>query len=188
MHSEVSEHPFFYILNTQLLNLEATDERLNLNILHTILHHIMKSLSYASMAMERHKVYIAMLFIQFVYAGMALFSKAAISKGMNPFVFVVYRQAFATLALAPFAFFFERLNIINIQYELSFAVLQSYCFNLLDFSLIFLLNLQFKRSSSFLYLTHQDFLYFLIWVMNFFVLLILYIYIYHFSSNYDSLY
>lgn len=179
MHSEVSEHPFVYILNTQFLNLEATEERLNFKYItyHTTSHHIMKSLSYASMAMERHKVYIAMLFIQFVYAGMALFSKAAISKGMNPFVFVVYRQAFATLALAPFAFFFERLNIINIQYKVSFAVLQSYCFNLLDFLLIFLLNLQFKRSSSFLYLTHQDFLYFLIWVMIFFVLLILYIHI-----------
>lgn len=79
----------------------------------------MKSLSYAiSMAAEKRKVYIAMLFIHCVYAGMALFSKAAISKGMNPFVFVVYRQAFAFLALAPFAFFFERLNI-DIQYRLS---------------------------------------------------------------------
>ncbi|XP_022751458.1 WAT1-related protein At1g43650-like [Durio zibethinus] len=59
------------------------------------------------MFMENHKPYIAMLFVQFVYAGMALFSKAAIAKGMNPYVFVVYRQAFATVALAPFAFFLE---------------------------------------------------------------------------------
>ncbi|XP_024167127.1 WAT1-related protein At1g43650 isoform X2 [Rosa chinensis] len=78
----------------------------------------MKSLSYAiSMAAEKHKVYIAMIFIQFVYAGMALFSKAAVSKGMNPFVFVVYRQAFAFLALAPFAFFFERITLsLNLYY------------------------------------------------------------------------
>ncbi|KAG5544233.1 hypothetical protein RHGRI_016852 [Rhododendron griersonianum] len=48
---------------------------------------------------------------------MALFSKEAISKGMNPFVFVVYRQAFATLALAPFAFFLERLTpSLNLYY------------------------------------------------------------------------
>ncbi|EXC19896.1 Auxin-induced protein 5NG4 [Morus notabilis] len=60
-----------------------------------------------AVAMENQKPYIALVFIQFVYAGMALFSKAAISKGMNPFVFVVYRQAFAAIALAPFAFFFE---------------------------------------------------------------------------------
>ncbi|KAI3464684.1 hypothetical protein Pfo_021347 [Paulownia fortunei] len=58
--------------------------------------------------MERNKPYLVMIFIQFVYAGMSLLSKAAITEGMNPYVFVVYRQAFATLALAPFAFFLER--------------------------------------------------------------------------------
>ncbi|KAM1030221.1 hypothetical protein ACFX2C_034146 [Malus domestica] len=50
---------------------------------------------------------------------MALFSKAAISKGMNPFVFVVYRQAFASLALAPFAFFLES----SIEAPLSYTLL-----------------------------------------------------------------
>nr|KJB59420.1 hypothetical protein B456_009G254000 [Gossypium raimondii]KJB59422.1 hypothetical protein B456_009G254000 [Gossypium raimondii] len=67
----------------------------------------MKSILKYAMLMENHKPYIAMLFVQFIYAGMALFSKAAISKGMNPYVFVVYRQAFATITLAPFAFFLE---------------------------------------------------------------------------------
>ena len=60
--------------------------------------------------MGSYKPYIAMLFVQFVYAGMALFSKAAMQKGMNPFVFVTYRQAFASVALAPFAFFLERFQ------------------------------------------------------------------------------
>ncbi|KAI3875474.1 hypothetical protein MKW92_051147 [Papaver armeniacum] len=59
-------------------------------------------------SMESQKPYIAMIFVQFVYAGMALFSKAAIGAGMNPFVFVAYRQAFASLALTPFSFFLER--------------------------------------------------------------------------------
>ncbi|MBA0566227.1 hypothetical protein Golob_011065, partial [Gossypium lobatum] len=71
----------------------------------------MKSILKYAMLMENHKPYIAMLFVQFIYAGMALFSKAAISKGMNPYVFVVYRQAFATITLAPFAFFLERLTL-----------------------------------------------------------------------------
>nr|XP_027090518.1 WAT1-related protein At1g43650-like [Coffea arabica] len=57
--------------------------------------------------MEKHKPYIVMLIIQFIYTGMALFSKAAIAEGMKPPVFVAYRQALATLALAPFAFSFE---------------------------------------------------------------------------------
>ncbi|XLR19319.1 hypothetical protein S83_047231, partial [Arachis hypogaea] len=44
-------------------------------------------------------------YYKFVYASMALLSKAAISKGMTPFIFVVYRQAFASVFLSPFAFF-----------------------------------------------------------------------------------
>ncbi|KAK3012914.1 hypothetical protein RJ639_009671 [Escallonia herrerae] len=68
----------------------------------------MKTCLDSGMAMERYKPYIAMIFVQFVYAGMTLLSKAAITEGMKPHVFVVYRQAFATIALAPFAFFFER--------------------------------------------------------------------------------
>lgn len=58
--------------------------------------------------LEKKKPYLAMIFVQFAYAGMALFSKAAIAKGMNPFIFVAYRQAFATIALLPFAFFLDR--------------------------------------------------------------------------------
>ncbi|CAI0396111.1 unnamed protein product [Linum tenue] len=58
-------------------------------------------------AIETQKPYIAMLLVQLIYAGMALFSKAAISSGMSSFVFVTYRQAFATLALAPFALFIQ---------------------------------------------------------------------------------
>lgn len=68
-------------------------------------------LGYVNALVKSQKPYIAMLFTQFVYAGMALFSKAAIAKGMNPQVFVFYRQAFASLALVPFAFFLERLLI-----------------------------------------------------------------------------
>ncbi|XP_047937672.1 WAT1-related protein At1g43650-like [Salvia hispanica] len=59
-------------------------------------------------SMEAKKPYLAMILIQVISAGMSLLSKAAITKGMDPYVFVVYRQAFATLALAPFAFFLER--------------------------------------------------------------------------------
>ncbi|KAJ8762099.1 hypothetical protein K2173_007158 [Erythroxylum novogranatense] len=78
----------------------------------------MKSILGNGIVMERHKPYIAMLFIQFIYAGMALFSKVAISKGMNSYVFVVYRQAFATVALAPFAFFLESNKTCPLSYNL----------------------------------------------------------------------
>ncbi|CAL5386444.1 unnamed protein product [Camellia sinensis] len=57
--------------------------------------------------MKSNKPFIGVLLIQIMYAGRSLFAKAVISKGMNPYVFVAYRQAFAALSLAPFAYFFE---------------------------------------------------------------------------------
>nr|XP_027092896.1 WAT1-related protein At1g43650-like isoform X2 [Coffea arabica] len=67
----------------------------------------MMALQYILAAMEKHKPCIVMVIIQFIYTGMSLFSKAAIAEGMKPSIFVAYRQALATLALAPFAIFFE---------------------------------------------------------------------------------
>lgn len=66
------------------------------------------SMGCVKMMVETNKPYLGMLLIQLIYVGMALLSKASITKGMNPYVFVVYRQALATLALFPFAFFLER--------------------------------------------------------------------------------
>lgn len=63
---------------------------------------------YAFMVFSNQKACLAMVFIQFLYAGMALLSKAALNEGMSYLVFVVYRQAMATLALAPFACILER--------------------------------------------------------------------------------
>ncbi|KAG8633307.1 WAT1-related protein At1g43650 isoform X2 [Manihot esculenta] len=77
---------------------------------------------------ESHKPYIAVLFIQFLYAGMALFSKAAISRGMNPFVFVVYRQAFASITLAPFAIFLDSKKAPPLSSGLLFKIFSvSFC-------------------------------------------------------------
>ncbi|KAL2339804.1 hypothetical protein Fmac_007744 [Flemingia macrophylla] len=46
--------------------------------------------------------------LQFGFAGAYIFSVACLNHGMNRYVFVVYRNAIAALALAPFAFIFER--------------------------------------------------------------------------------
>ncbi|MED6112509.1 hypothetical protein PIB30_062361 [Stylosanthes scabra] len=50
----------------------------------------------------------AVILIQSIYAVMFLLSKAAFDNGINNFIFVFYRQALATVFLAPFAFFLER--------------------------------------------------------------------------------
>ncbi|KAK2979596.1 hypothetical protein RJ640_020088 [Escallonia rubra] len=74
------------------------------------------------MAMEMNKPSLVMLFVQLVYAGMALLSKSAIAHGMNSYVFVVYRQAIATLFLAPFAFFLDSNKTAQLSYNLLWKI------------------------------------------------------------------
>jgi len=57
---------------------------------------------------EKSTPYVAMISLQFGYAGMNIISKVSLNRGMSHFVLVVYRQAVATVVLAPFAFFLER--------------------------------------------------------------------------------
>ncbi|KAL5705524.1 hypothetical protein ACHQM5_023819 [Ranunculus cassubicifolius] len=52
--------------------------------------------------------YLLIATIQIIYVGLFLLSKAALNQGMNSFIFVFYRQAFATIFLVPLAIIFER--------------------------------------------------------------------------------
>ncbi|KQK06283.1 WAT1-related protein At5g07050 [Brachypodium distachyon] len=60
--------------------------------------------------MQRCKPYVAMISLQFGYAGMNVITKVSLNHGMSHYVLVVYRHAFATLSIAPFALFLERRN------------------------------------------------------------------------------
>lgn len=53
------------------------------------------------MVLEQFKPCAAMVATQCIFAAMTLWVKAAFGRGMSPMVFVVYRQAVATLVLAP---------------------------------------------------------------------------------------
>lgn len=57
---------------------------------------------------EMSKPYIAMICLQFGYAGMNIITKVSLNRGMSHYVLVVYRHAFATAVIAPFALIFER--------------------------------------------------------------------------------
>lgn len=57
---------------------------------------------------EKAKPYIAMISLQFGYAGMNVITKVSLNHGMSHYVLVVYRHAFATLSIAPFALVLER--------------------------------------------------------------------------------
>lgn len=54
------------------------------------------------------KPYIVVILIQFIYTGMPIISKAALDIGLSPFVFVFYRQAFATVMLVPLSIILAR--------------------------------------------------------------------------------
>ncbi|XP_073104905.1 WAT1-related protein At5g07050 [Elaeis guineensis] len=57
---------------------------------------------------QRSKPYVAMISLQFGYAGMNIITKVSLNHGMSHYVLVVYRHAFATLSIAPFALILER--------------------------------------------------------------------------------
>ncbi|PKA53500.1 WAT1-related protein [Apostasia shenzhenica] len=58
--------------------------------------------------MNGFKPYMLMLFLQFGFSGLYLISIVCLKKGMSHYVLVVYRNASAALAIAPFALWFER--------------------------------------------------------------------------------
>ncbi|KQK05627.1 WAT1-related protein At5g07050-like [Brachypodium distachyon] len=58
--------------------------------------------------LEKASPYIAMITLRFGYAGLSIISKLSLNSGMSHYVLVVYRHAFATLAMAPFALILER--------------------------------------------------------------------------------
>ncbi|KAK4345904.1 hypothetical protein RND71_036080 [Anisodus tanguticus] len=57
---------------------------------------------------QRAKPYIAMISLQFGYAGMNIITKVSLNRGMSHYVLVAYRNAFATAVIAPFALLLER--------------------------------------------------------------------------------
>ncbi|KAK4748917.1 hypothetical protein SAY87_015503 [Trapa incisa] len=59
-------------------------------------------------SLHSSKHYFAMMALQFGYAGMNIITKVSLNRGMSHYVLVVYRHAFATAAIAPFALIFER--------------------------------------------------------------------------------
>ncbi|CAN6835785.1 hypothetical protein Bca4012_034345 [Brassica carinata] len=67
---------------------------------------------------ESAKPYFAMICLQFGYAGMNLVTKTVLDRGMSHYVLVAYRNAFATAAIAPFAFLSER----KVRSKMTFSI------------------------------------------------------------------
>ena len=71
---------------------------------------------------RRVKPYVAMVFLQFGYAGMFVVSVASLKQGMSHYVLVVYRNAVAAAVVAPFALWFERLSSLALSLSLSLSL------------------------------------------------------------------
>ena len=57
---------------------------------------------------ERVQLHVAMLALQFGYAGFHVVSRAALNMGISKIVFPVYRNILAFILLLPFAYFLEK--------------------------------------------------------------------------------
>lgn len=62
----------------------------------------------AFMIPERAKLHLAMLALQFGYAGFHVVSRAALNMGVSKVVFAIYRNIIALILLVPFAYFLEK--------------------------------------------------------------------------------
>ncbi|PKI45712.1 hypothetical protein CRG98_034028 [Punica granatum] len=74
---------------------------------------------------ERVQLHVAMLALQFGYAGFHVVSRAALNMGMSKIVFIVYRNIIAFLLLLPFAYFLEKKERppINLNFIVQFFLL-----------------------------------------------------------------
>ncbi|KAK4751018.1 hypothetical protein SAY87_004500 [Trapa incisa] len=74
---------------------------------------------------ERVQLHVAMLALQFGYAGFHVVSRAALNMGISKIVFIVYRNVTAFLLLLPFAYFLEKKErpAITLNFLLQFFLL-----------------------------------------------------------------
>ncbi|ONK57546.1 uncharacterized protein A4U43_C09F1600 [Asparagus officinalis] len=66
--------------------------------------------------MDIKNPYAVVLIIQLIYTGMYVISKAAFNEGFSTYIFIFYRQAAATILLAPLAFAFERKSAASLSF------------------------------------------------------------------------
>uniref|UniRef100_A0A0A9DP27 WAT1-related protein n=1 Tax=Arundo donax TaxID=35708 RepID=A0A0A9DP27_ARUDO len=90
--------------------------------------------------MQGYKPLAAMVVTQCIYAAMALWAKAVFTRGMSPMVFVVYRQAVATVVLVPIVIVANRRKMKEMMSP-----------GMVGFSLVFVASLIGATVNQFLY-------------------------------------
>lgn len=74
-------------------------------------------------AFNKIKPYLAMVSLSFGYAGMYIITMLCLKRGMSTYVLVVYRHAAATIAIAPFALYFERKTRPKLTLPIFFKIM-----------------------------------------------------------------
>lgn len=67
-----------------------------------------KKIQLLCLLFDKLKPYLAMIALQFGYAGMYIITMVSFKRGMSHWILVVYRHVVATIVIAPFAFVIER--------------------------------------------------------------------------------
>ena len=67
---------------------------------------------------QKIKPYLAMVSLQFGYAGMYIITMLCLKKGMNHYVLAVYRHVVATIVITPFAIVLERFAFYLTKFHL----------------------------------------------------------------------
>ncbi|RID73358.1 hypothetical protein BRARA_B00511 [Brassica rapa] len=74
------------------------------------------------MKFQKARPFIAIVFIQFLYALMSIVAKLALNQGMSPHVLVAYRMAVATALITPFALILERNSRPRLTFKILFQI------------------------------------------------------------------
>lgn len=68
---------------------------------------------------EKVQLHVAMLALQFGYAGFHVVSRLALNMGISKVVFPVYRNIIALILLVPFAYFLEKYDTCNFEFSIN---------------------------------------------------------------------
>ncbi|TKY61583.1 WAT1-related protein [Spatholobus suberectus] len=88
-----------------------------------------------------------MVLVQLAYAGMNITSKLAIQSGMNPLILVAYRQLFATVAIAPFAYWLEWNTLPRMTKPLMLRILISSVTGVTGNQILFFVGLKYSTAT-----------------------------------------
>ncbi|PWA51012.1 nodulin MtN21 /EamA-like transporter family protein [Artemisia annua] len=99
-------------------------------------------------SLEYYKPIIVMVVLQFTYGAVSISSRASLLEGMNPRVFVVYRQAIGFLIISPIAYFSRSKLKCSIGWKSFSLIFLAALIGLTTSQMIFLEGLYLASSSA----------------------------------------